>query len=100
MDETQPFRVDIAELEQIIARVSGFIGFLEDSLQGLQQRISAVQQTWTGAAADAQAEAFREWTAGATDVSDGIAVMRQAIVDARDRYEAAATANLRMLRRG
>ncbi|MBW0269982.1 hypothetical protein ATM97_02310 [Nocardia sp. MH4] len=68
-DNAQPFRADLAELEQMVARVSGFVGFLNDSLDGLQQRIAAVQQNWTGAAADAQAEAFRDWATGATDVA-------------------------------
>ncbi|WP_169811640.1 WXG100 family type VII secretion target [Nocardia shimofusensis] len=89
----------LTELEDIVIRLNGFSGFLADSLSGLQQRIDDVQQKWNGAAADAQAEAFRQWMAGATDVSDGIDAIKQAIVDARNRYESAASANLRMLGR-
>lgn len=99
VENAQPFRVDLDELEQMVARVSGFVGFLNDSLDGLQQRISTVQQNWNGAAADAQAEAFRDWHIGATDVSEGIATMRQAVQDAHDRYNAAIAANLAMLGR-
>jgi WXG100 family type VII secretion target len=99
VENAQPFRVDLDELEQIVARVSGFVGFLNDSLDGLQQRVSAVQQNWHGAAADAQAEAFREWHTGATDVAEGIAIMRQAVLDAHGRYNAAIAANLSMLGR-
>ncbi|BDU01055.1 MULTISPECIES: WXG100 family type VII secretion target [Nocardia] len=99
VDNAQPYRVDLDELEQIVARISGFIGFLNDSLDGLQQRISAVQQNWSGAAADAQADAFREWHTGATDVAEGIDTMRQAVRDAHDRYTAAISANLSMLGR-
>ncbi|MFD4428680.1 WXG100 family type VII secretion target [Nocardia sp. NPDC058497] len=99
VDNAQPFRVDLVELEQIVSRVTGFVGFLADSLDGLQQRIGAVQQNWSGAAADAQAEAFRGWHAGATDVADGIDTMRQAAQDAHDRYTAALAANLAMLGR-
>ncbi|QIS01410.1 WXG100 family type VII secretion target [Nocardia brasiliensis] len=100
MDNTQPFQVSLVELEQITARLGGFIGFLSDSLAGLQQRIDTVQQSWNGSAADAQAEAFRLWITGATDVTEGIAAMKQAAVDAHDRYSSAAAANLRMLGRG
>lgn len=100
VENSQPFRVDLDELEQITARVSGFIGFLKDSLDGLDQRIAAVQKNWNGAAADAQAEAFREWSTGATDVAEGIEMMRQAVRSAHDRYTAAIEANLQMLGRG
>ncbi|WP_194813415.1 WXG100 family type VII secretion target [Nocardia sp. XZ_19_385] len=99
VENAQPFRVDLDELEQIVARVAGFTGFLNDSLDGLQQRISAVQQNWNGAAADAQAEAYRDWHTGATDVSEGIETMRKAVQAAHDRYTAAIAANLAMLGR-
>lgn len=99
VENAQPFRVDLDELEQLVARVSGFVGFLNDSLDGLQQRVSAVQQNWNGAAADSQAEAFREWRTGATDVAEGMATMRQAVLDAHGRYSAAIAANLAMLGR-
>ncbi|WP_069166506.1 WXG100 family type VII secretion target [Nocardia altamirensis] len=100
MDNTQPFQVKLAELEQISARLDGFIGFLSESLTGLQQRIDTVQQSWQGSAAGAQAEAFRLWMTGATDVAEGIAAMKQAAEAARDRYSSAAATNLRMLGRG
>lgn len=99
VENSQPFSVDLDELEQMVARVSGFVGFLNDSLDGLQQRISTVQQTWNGAAADAQAEAFRAWHTGATDVSEGIETMCKAVQAAHDRYTAAVAANLAMLGR-
>ncbi|MBF6193217.1 hypothetical protein [Nocardia implantans] len=38
----------LSELEQITARVGAFVGFLNDSLAGLQQRIDTVQQNWNG----------------------------------------------------
>ncbi|WP_331758057.1 WXG100 family type VII secretion target (plasmid) [Nocardia sp. NBC_01377] len=99
MDNTQPFRVKLTELDDIAGRLNSFVGFLSDSMAGLEQRIGQVQQNWNGAAADAQADAFRQWMVGATDVSEGIAAMKKAAVDAQDRYSAAAAANLRMLGR-
>ncbi|BDT96264.1 hypothetical protein IFM12275_62400 [Nocardia sputorum] len=100
MDNTQPFQVKLAELEQIKSRLDAFVGFLSDSISGLQQRIDHVQQNWNGAAAEAQADAFRQWMTGATDVSEGITAMKQAAADAHDRYSSAAATNLRMLGRG
>ncbi|WP_280511177.1 WXG100 family type VII secretion target [Nocardia farcinica] len=56
---TEPFRVDLAELDDITTRVAGFVGFLEDSLAGIQQRIAAVQAGWNGPSAIAANDAFR-----------------------------------------
>ncbi|MFD4434253.1 WXG100 family type VII secretion target, partial [Nocardia sp. NPDC058497] len=67
VENAQPFKVDLSELEQVTTRVAGFKGFLDDSLDGLQQRIAAIQQNWTGQAADAQAPPMPEWGGGGTD---------------------------------
>lgn len=95
----ESFQVDLNELENITTRAAGFIGFLTDSLAGLEQRMAALQQTWSGESATAQADAFRRWAVGATDVADGIQAMRQAALDAHGRYTNAVEANLRMLGR-
>ncbi|KAF0836741.1 WXG100 family type VII secretion target [Nocardia caishijiensis] len=97
VENSQPFSVDLDELVQLITRVSGFVGFLNDSLDGLEQRIAVVQQTWHGRAADAQAAAFREWHHGATEVADGIDSMRAAVQAAHSRYTAAIEVNRKML---
>lgn len=93
------FQVDLNELDNITARAAGFIGFLADSLTALEQRVATLQQSWTGDAADAQADAFQQWAAGAADVRDGIEVMRQAALAAHERYSSAVDANRRMLGR-
>ncbi|MFI5716495.1 WXG100 family type VII secretion target [Nocardia sp. NPDC051750] len=98
MDE-RAFQVDLAELENITARVGNFVGFLADSLTGLEQRISTLHQTWGGEAATAQKDAFRQWSTGATDVAEGIDTMRLAARAAHDRYTAAIEANRQMFGR-
>ncbi|MCA2206184.1 WXG100 family type VII secretion target [Nocardia rosealba] len=99
VENSRPFRVDLDELDQLVTRVSGFTGFLNESLDGLKQRIAAVQQTWHGQAADAQDAAFREWHLGATEVVEGIDAMRAAVRAAHTRYTAAIEANRQMLGR-
>ncbi|WP_181697663.1 WXG100 family type VII secretion target [Nocardia sp. GTS18] len=95
-EESPDFSFDLDTLDQLVSRANGFIGFLTDSLDGLTQRIATIQQSWHGAAADAQEEAFREWLAGATRVVEGIREMHTAAVTARDAYKAAEEMNLRM----
>ncbi|MET8778084.1 WXG100 family type VII secretion target [Nocardia sp. NPDC050713] len=96
----EPFRVDLTELDDITARVAGFVGFLNESLSGLQERTAALQSSWTGPSATAASEAFAQWLTGAQDVADGIEAMRAAAVAAHERYSAAVAANLSMLGRG
>ncbi|MEU2252518.1 WXG100 family type VII secretion target [Nocardia xishanensis] len=91
------YRVNLDELEQITARMQGFSGFLTESLQGLQQRMAALHQTWSGEAATAQSEAFTQWMTAAGKVAEGIAAMRDASADARTSYIDAVETNLRTL---
>ncbi|MFI1462967.1 WXG100 family type VII secretion target [Nocardia carnea] len=88
-DDSQAFQVDLDQLDNLTARAGNFVGFLNDSLTSLQQRMDALQHTWTGDAARAQADAYRDWSTGATDVSDGVDAMRQAALDAHTRYTTA-----------
>ncbi|GGK67632.1 WXG100 family type VII secretion target [Nocardia camponoti] len=95
-DGSGEFSFDLDELDQLAARVNGFIGFLAESLDGLDKRMAAIQQNWQGAAAEAQEQAFRKWAIGAAEVLEGITEMRAAVVTAHDAYKAASDANLRM----
>ena len=61
--------------------------------------MAMLQQSWSGEAATAQADAFRQWATGATDVAEGIENMRQAALAAHDRYTAAIETNRQMFGR-
>lgn len=90
------FQVNLTELDGISQQLKDFVTFLNDSLAGLDQRISALHMTWTGPAATKHAEAHSKWATGAAEVADGIEVMRKAAVTAHQSYNAAMGANLRM----
>ncbi|MEU2038968.1 WXG100 family type VII secretion target [Nocardia niwae] len=94
---TSSFGVDLNHLDVVTARIAGLVGFTEDTFTGVEQRVNALHRNWTGAAADAHAEAHRDWVEGAADVRDGIAAMRAAAAAAHAAYSAAITTNLRML---
>ncbi|TCJ89381.1 WXG100 family type VII secretion target [Nocardia alba] len=96
VDYSRDFAFDIDELDQLISRSDGFIGFLADSLDGINNRIATIQQNWHGSAAVAQEDAYREWASGAAAVIDGLTQMYNAAVTARDAYSQAADTNLRM----
>lgn len=64
MDDSRDFTFDLDELDQLISRANGFIGFLTESLDGINNRIASIQQIWQGAAADAQEQAYRDGLPG------------------------------------
>ncbi|WP_225727125.1 MULTISPECIES: WXG100 family type VII secretion target [unclassified Nocardia] len=96
---TDSFRVNLDELDDISNQLKGFVGFLTESIAGIQQRTAGVQSNWTGPSAIAANEAFTKWVTGAQDVAEGIETMRTAAIAARDRYQTAVTTNLQMLGR-
>jgi WXG100 family type VII secretion target len=88
--------VDLDELAACAERLSRFEGFIETKLDELDRRIQQLQSAWTGTAADAQLAAHRDWMAGAAEMKDGLAKLRQAATTAHTNYSAARAANLTM----
>jgi WXG100 family type VII secretion target len=93
------YRVDLEHLDQFTARIAGLYGFVQDSLSGLDQRVTAAHQQWSGAAADRHADAHREWMTAAGEAQDGIYAMRKAAAAAHDSYTAVIAANRKLLGR-
>lgn len=94
------YQVDLEHLDAVTARIGGLHGFVQDSLEGLDARIAAAHQTWTGEAAARHAEAHREWMTAAAEVRAGIEAMRAAAQAAHGHYSDAIATNLRILGQG
>ncbi|WP_225730490.1 MULTISPECIES: WXG100 family type VII secretion target [unclassified Nocardia] len=93
------YRVDLDHLDQVTAKIGGLLGFLDESLQGIDTRVAALHQQWTGAAAAKHAQAHRDWSAGAAEVREGVETMRAAAQTAHRSYTEVVQTNLRMLGR-
>ena len=92
-------RVDLDELENVIARLNGLAGFVHDRLDELDRRVGALHtSSWSGTAAAAHADAHREWSADAKEFNDGIAEMRDAAKNAHTNYDKAINTNRRIFR--
>jgi WXG100 family type VII secretion target len=91
------YRVDLEHLDQVTAKVAGLRGFVQDSLSGLDQRITAAHQQWSGAAADKHAAAHRAWMTAAGEVHDGIDAMHKAATAAHTAYTGVLDTNLKIL---
>ncbi|WP_157777358.1 WXG100 family type VII secretion target [Nocardia terpenica] len=97
---TDAYRVDLEQLDTVTARIAGLRGFVQDTLAGLDARIAAAHQNWTGETADRHAQAHREWMKAAGEVRDGIEAVRAAAAAAHTAYTDVLTTNLGILGRG
>ncbi|MEU0875075.1 WXG100 family type VII secretion target [Nocardia brasiliensis] len=97
---TAEFSIDVDHLEQVVARLDGLVGSVSGNLDELVGRVSALMQSgeWTGAAAAAYAVTHEEWVAGARELVEGLAQMRQAAKTAHIAYTDAQEMNVRMAR--
>ena len=95
------FSVDLEHLDQVVARLTGLAGFIDDHLDDIHQRVTELQGTgWEGIAARAYDDAHREWIAGAKEFVDGVRDMSDAAKAAHAAYTRALETNRRMLQSG
>ncbi|WP_225730507.1 MULTISPECIES: WXG100 family type VII secretion target [unclassified Nocardia] len=90
------FHVDLDHLDQVTAKIGTLQGFLADSLAGIDARVAALHQEWTGTAAAKHEAAHKDWMTGAAEVTEGIEVMRAAAANAHTHYTDAMQTNLKM----
>ncbi|WP_040774521.1 WXG100 family type VII secretion target [Nocardia pneumoniae] len=95
------FSVDLDHLDQIVARLSGLAGFIADHLDEIDGKVATLQGSgWESVAAQAYADAHRQWAIGAREFAEGIRDMSMAARDAHGRYTTAVAFNRQMLRGG
>ncbi|WP_342801117.1 WXG100 family type VII secretion target [Nocardia sp. No.11] len=95
--EPPAFSVDLDQLEQLTARMRGYMSAVADVLTALDAKAKEVEGVWSGAAATAYSEAHTEWRAGVTDMQDGLAALEAAAKTAHQSYTDAASATLKIL---
>jgi len=95
------FSVNIDDLDQLVARLSGLAGFIEDHLDEIDEKVATLTGTgWEGIAAQAYSDAHRQWVTGAREFTDGVRTMSDAANRAHTRYSTAADINKQMLQSG
>ncbi|MEU4312393.1 WXG100 family type VII secretion target [Nocardia sp. NPDC024068] len=99
-------RVDTDALDALNAQLRGLLGFTEDKLVQLQERMNALHNgdgtagPWTGETAEAARTAMDTWNAGAQKMRDGLATMEAASKAAHDSYTTTCAVILARLDRG
>ncbi|WP_040782108.1 WXG100 family type VII secretion target [Nocardia pneumoniae] len=95
------FSVDLDHLDQIVARLSGLAGFIADHLDEIDDKVATLQGSgWESVAAQAYADAHRQWATGAREFAEGIRDMSDAARTAHEDYTYAIELNRKMLRGG
>ncbi|WP_067894982.1 WXG100 family type VII secretion target [Nocardia vaccinii] len=95
------FTVDLDQLDQVVARLTGLAGFLTEHLDQLDHKIQALPEgSWKSAAATAYKDAHTRWLAAACEFTDGVSTAADAAQKAHGRYTDAVATNYRMLRSG
>ncbi|MDO3651070.1 WXG100 family type VII secretion target [Nocardia mangyaensis] len=95
--DTPAFSVDLDQLEQLTARMRGYMAAVADVLVALDAKAKEVEGVWVGAAAEAYREAYTEWTVGVADMQEGLAALEAAAKTAHQSYTDAATSTLKIL---
>jgi WXG100 family type VII secretion target len=87
------YAIDLEELEGVIADLEKCERALETLTNDIEHQMRALQSTWEGLSAQAQAEAQEEWEQGLADMRAALADMRQAARIAGDNYQLAFSTN-------
>lgn len=90
------YSVDPDELDEIIVELEKTESALELLIADLTKQMATLQSTWDGLAAQAQAEAHEEWTAGMNAMRTAMAELRAAARVAHGNYHGAVHANRTM----
>lgn len=95
------FSVDLEHLDDVVARLSNLVSFLTEQLDQIDDHVAALQGgSWGSVAAQAYADAHRQWSSGARELVEGVHDMHDAAKAAHERYTAAFDTNYKMFSGG
>lgn len=88
------FKVDLVELDAVVSGLDAFSVTFASQLGDLGKAINAVQQDWTGEAADAQAVVHARLASGAQEIRQALRELHEVARHAHGSYTAAVSANV------
>ena len=92
------YRVELEELLAFVDTLQSFESRAEAIASRVDEQIAALHTGWAGSAADAHRISHDEWLAGATQMREALADLRNAANSAHRHYVQAVETNLAMLR--
>ncbi|MFE6859922.1 WXG100 family type VII secretion target [Nocardia sp. NPDC057668] len=92
------FRVDLDQLDGIVARLSALAGFITDQLDAIDTTVAGLGPgVWDSAAAQAYSEAHQIWAVKAREFAAGVGTAQEGARLAHERIQRAVDLNGRML---
>lgn len=91
------YRVELDELLAFVDSLQAFEQRAEAIAAGVDRQIASLHDTWSGDAAAAHRAQHHEWMAGATQMREAVAHLRDAAHTAHRNYTEAVKYNLEML---
>ena len=93
---TVRYAVDLEQIAAHVGRARRFAEEVEATLARLHRVVADLHLTWEGRAAEAHAQAHREWLRGADELRDALGRLGDAADRAHDGYSSAASTNHEM----
>lgn len=90
------FAVDPDRLSDIVEQIALFEQRLDSALEEVSAKVDRLHVTWTGDAAERQADAHKQWQRGAGEMSAALAVLRRIATTANTNYTGAVSTNVTM----
>ncbi|MBJ7339787.1 WXG100 family type VII secretion target [Mycolicibacterium sp.] len=90
------FSVDLEALLAGVDQMSDFHSKLEQTLASVRSSVSALGVSWHGDASSAQESAQQQWDAGAEQLREALAQLRDIAEQAHSNYSNAVATNTRM----
>ncbi|MGE2715205.1 WXG100 family type VII secretion target [Mycolicibacterium litorale] len=90
------FSVDLEALSAGVDEMSAFHSDLEQRLASVRSSMTALGLSWHGDAASAQETAQQQWDAGAHQLREALAQLRDIVEQAHSNYSNAVATNQRM----
>jgi WXG100 family type VII secretion target len=95
---TGEYGVDLEHLDNVVAKLTGLTGFLTDTFDEINRRVTTLHITsWEGVAAQAYTEAHSQWLTGAREFTQGVTDATDAARAAHGHYTQAVEINGTML---
>lgn len=90
------YRIDTEQLEEAERRLADFIDHCVDQLARVEEIVKSTPVRWDSIAARAYADRHQSWVSSAQDMAVHLRAVHERATTARNAYQAAAAANLRM----
>lgn len=94
--DSDGYRTDLGEMQRLIDRATQIEAAIEQRLDDIERRVTALHVQWSGVAAEAHAAAHTRWMTAARDLHQALTDLRTGTDRARTIYSNVVSTNQKM----